>query len=92
MANINTVLMNLIGDRDDRQYSSFKLLDIDLFGRNRSSPHPLAPSPKFGGRGIGVQNEVSGSLSQTWERAGVRARSTLNEAYCNDRMIQNDSI
>jgi hypothetical protein len=37
------------------------------------SPHPLAPSPKFGRRGTIAKSEVSYSLSQDWERAGVRA-------------------
>jgi hypothetical protein len=36
-------------------------------------PHPLAPSPKFGRRGTGAKSGVSYSLSQAWERAGVRA-------------------
>jgi hypothetical protein len=54
------------------------------------SPHPPAPSPKFGRRGARAKSGVSClekvlhlgrpqdrifrcSLSQTWERAGVRA-------------------
>jgi hypothetical protein len=37
------------------------------------SPHPPAPSPKFGRRGAGAKSGVSCSLSQAWERAGVRA-------------------
>jgi hypothetical protein len=36
-------------------------------------PHPPTPSPKLGRRGAGAKSLVSCSLSQTWERAGVRA-------------------
>jgi hypothetical protein len=60
------------------------------------SPHPPAPSPKFGRRGAGAKSGVSClekvlhlrrpqdrifrfSLSQTWERAGVRA---FNDFRC----------
>jgi hypothetical protein len=41
------------------------------------SPHPPAPSPKLGRRGAGAKSGVSCSLSQVWERAGVRASNEL---------------
>jgi hypothetical protein len=37
------------------------------------SPHPPTPSPRIGRRGAGEEYIVSCSLSQAWERAGVRA-------------------
>jgi hypothetical protein len=36
-------------------------------------PHPPTPSPNSERRGAGAKSLVSYSLSQTWERAGVRA-------------------
>jgi hypothetical protein len=52
------------------------------------SPHPPAPSPKLGRRGAGAKSGVSCSLSQTWERAGVRASNVSRVKLVPEEIIK----
>jgi hypothetical protein len=56
-------------------------------------PHPPTPSPNSGRRGAGKERMVSCSLSQAWERAGVRAKQCRTPSeFLNLKLVIIDKI